>query len=253
MYNAEKTIIRCLNSVFNQTYEANYQIIVINDGSTDNSLQLVQRYLEENALNNVDIVNKSNGGVSTARNSGLELATGDYIALLDSDDCWLPEKTKKQIEILEADQSISMIGCIFDQLRFSSNKLLTDITIKNLIFKNYFQPSTVILRKRIINEVGYFNINQRYAEEGNYFFRICFKNRCTLLNEKLIVYGDGKQGFGEQGLAANIKEMEKGELANLKFALNNKFINLFMYSIAVFYSVIKYIRRIVIVRTKKYA
>lgn len=252
MYNAERTIIRALDSVYNQTYKTEYQVIVINDGSIDNCLQIIERYKYDNKLNNLRIINKENGGVSSARNAGLKIAEGEYIAFLDSDDKWLPDKIFKQIKIFESDESIALLGGIFEQLKFKLNNNLTRISIKQLIFKNYFQPSTVVVRKFVIDDIGFFNEDQKYAEEGNYFYRICYKYQCFLLNEKLIVYGDGKSCFGEQGLAANLIEMEKGELSNLFFAYKSKYINILIYIIAVIYSGLKFIRRLLIVKIRKY-
>ncbi|MFH3579631.1 glycosyltransferase family 2 protein, partial [Acinetobacter baumannii] len=74
------------------------------------------------------------------------------------------------------------------------NGKLLKIGINNLIFKNYFQPSTVIMKKKVFKEIGYFDENQKYAEEGNYFIRIANKFNCFFCNMKVINYGDGKSG-----------------------------------------------------------
>ena len=78
MYNSEHTIIKCLNSIKNQTYNAIYQVLIINDGSTDNSLQAITEYQNNLDSTNIEIeiINKQNGGVSSARNIGLEKAEG---------------------------------------------------------------------------------------------------------------------------------------------------------------------------------
>jgi glycosyltransferase involved in cell wall biosynthesis len=78
VYNAEKYIEKCISSVLNQNYK-NIELILVNDGSTDNSLELMKKY-------NAIIIDKKNGGVSSARNEGLNRATGDFIMFLDSDD-----------------------------------------------------------------------------------------------------------------------------------------------------------------------
>ena len=85
MYNAEKYIKRCLNSVFNQGLEPEkFEVIIINDGSTDYSLSLVKEM--KHSFSNLIIIDKENGGQGAARNLGLEIASGDYIMFLDSDD-----------------------------------------------------------------------------------------------------------------------------------------------------------------------
>lgn len=83
VYNTEKFLKRCLDSVLNQTLKE-IEIIIINDGSTDNSLEILKTYAEKDER--IVIINKKNGGLSSARNAGLELATGKYIYNIDSDD-----------------------------------------------------------------------------------------------------------------------------------------------------------------------
>ena len=248
MYNSEKTIGACITSVFNQTYVGELEIIVINDGSTDNSQAIVEDKIINNS-NNIDLrlINKSNGGVSSARNVGLALAKGKYIALLDSDDEWLTEKLDKQTKVFIENNDISFIGGLIYK-PVEVNQQIIEIPLSKLIFKNYFQPSTVMFKKEVCNVIGYFDESQKYAEEGNYFMRIARVFKCVLLNEHLVNYGQGKIGFGVSGLSANLKEMEIGELRNLYFAYQHKYISIFTYIIAVFISLLKYIRRILIVK-----
>jgi glycosyltransferase involved in cell wall biosynthesis len=248
MYNAENTIATCINSVLNQTYKGEIEIIIVNDGSKDNSKLIVEELINNN-LKNIDIklINKNNGGVSTARNAGLALAKGKYIALLDSDDEWLSEKLEKQLKVFSDDRGISFIGGLIYKPTIIKQEII-EITVSKLIFKNYFQPSTVMFKKEVVDKVGFFDESQKYAEEGNYFMRIAKLFKCVLLNEQLVNYGQGKVGFGVSGLSANLKEMEKGELRNLKFAYQQNYISFFTYFIAINFSILKYIRRILIVK-----
>lgn len=248
MYNAENTIATCINSVLNQTYKGEIEIIIINDGSKDNSKLIVEELIN-NKLKNIDIklINKNNGGVSTARNAGLALAKGKHIALLDSDDEWLSEKLEKQLKVFSDDRGISFIGGLIYKPTIIKQEII-EIPVSKLIFKNYFQPSTVMFKKEVVDKVGFFDESQKYAEEGNYFMRIAKLFKCVLLNEQLVNYGQGKVGFGVSGLSANLKEMEKGELRNLKFAYQQNYISFFTYFIAINFSILKYIRRILIVK-----
>jgi glycosyltransferase involved in cell wall biosynthesis len=247
MYNSEKTITRCLDSVFKQSFKSEMEIIVVNDGSSDSSSDIVSEYSNLNNRFNIILINQENGGVSKARNTGMKLANGDYIALLDSDDEWFPEKLEKQLEVFESDNAISFIGGLIFKPSLINQKII-EIPLSRLIFKNFFQPSTVIFKKDIIDKVGFFDESQKYAEEGNYFMRIAKEFKCVLLNEQLVNYSQGKIGFGVSGLSANLKEMEKGELRNLKFAYQQNYISFFTYLIAFTYSILKYIRRILIVK-----
>jgi glycosyltransferase involved in cell wall biosynthesis len=252
MYNSENTITRCINSVINQTYNGSIEIIIINDGSTDRSKLIVEDLISNNNFEkfNIRLINKFNGGVSTARNTGLYEVKGNYIAFLDSDDEWLPDKLNRQLEVFNLDKSISFLGGLIDKSNNLNEKLL-QIPLSKLIFKNYFQPSTVIFKKEIIHKIGYFDETQKYAEEGNYFIRIAKEFKCVLLNEKLINYGQGKFGFGESGLSANLIKMQKGELRNLKYAFQNNYITFFTYLLAIIYSILKFFRRVLIVKFRK--
>lgn len=84
IYNAEKYIDRCIKSILDQSYH-NLQLILINDGSTDHSLQLCQKFAREDGR--VEVVSQRNAGVSSARNTGISLADGEFITFVDSDDC----------------------------------------------------------------------------------------------------------------------------------------------------------------------
>jgi glycosyltransferase involved in cell wall biosynthesis len=101
VYNGESFIENGLNSVLAQTYK-DFEVLIINDGSTDGSLLIIQRWASQNAdFVNVRVFSTENSGVSSARNLGIEKSKGDYIAFLDCDDYWEPEKLEAQIMVLE--------------------------------------------------------------------------------------------------------------------------------------------------------
>lgn len=248
MYNASNTIVRALDSVKNQTYKANYEVIVVNDGSKDNSQQVVEAYIVQNPELDIQLINQQNGGVSKARNTGLKNAKGEYIAFLDSDDQWLAHKIETQINVFKNNKEVDFLGAGFEGFGIREEKgFLKRITFRNLLFRNFFQPSTILMKKEIVDKVGFFDESQRYAEEGNYFFRVSQNYKCYFINENLIVFGDGKSGFGESGLSSNLVEMQKGELKNLKFAYKNKWISPLLYMVVVSFSILKFLRRLIIV------
>ncbi|MFX1667558.1 glycosyltransferase family 2 protein [Riemerella anatipestifer] len=251
MYNAEETIERALDSIKNQDYKGDYQILVINDGSTDNSKKVVENYITKNTEMDITLINQSNGGVSRARNTGLRNAKGEFIAFLDSDDAWRKNKIEEQIDIFRNNENIDFLGTAFTAFHKGKEEgKLHKITFRTLLFKNYFQPSTILMKSKVYKKIGYFEEDQRYAEEGNYFLRVAREFECYFYNKELIFFGDDKLGFGQSGLSANLKEMEKGELKNLKFAYEKKWISLGTYYLTVFYSLLKYLRRIIIVKLR---
>jgi len=255
MYNAQNDILRCLTSVLNQTYK-HLEVIVVNDGSKDNSESLVNEFIHKHPELKITLINKPNGGVSSARNAGLKLAKGDFIALLDSDDDWYSNKIETQLNYFKQDSTIDFIACnpIKERIKWFMFKKFGEVNhikVNDLIYKNYFQPSTVIFKQDIVERIGLFDENQRYAEEGNYFMRIAHQYQCVLVNHKLIGYGSGKAGFGHSGLSGNIFEMEKGELKNLFFAYKSGFINVFQLLLALLFSLFKYSIRVIRVKILK--
>ncbi len=98
VYNAEKTIEETIKSVLSQTYK-NWEMIIVDDVSTDDSLQIIEHYAQND--NRIKVIrSKQNMGPAKARNRAIEEAKGKYIAFLDSDDIWFPEKLEKQIKFL---------------------------------------------------------------------------------------------------------------------------------------------------------
>lgn len=256
MFNAENTIIAALDSIKNQTYKCEYEIIIVNDGSKDASKTIVENYILKNPQMNITLVDQANGGVSKARNEGLKRAEGDYIALLDSDDEWLPEKIEKQMSVFEKNSNIDLLGTnrnneYFKKFLGFKFNYLTKISSKLLLLKTFLVTPSVIFKKEILNNTGFFDEQQRFAEEGDYWIRICNKNNCYLVNESLVITGRGKPNFGFSGLSSNLWQMEKGELKNMKTALNLKIINIFEYFFLVIYSIAKFIRRLIIVKFRK--
>lgn len=221
VYNSEKTIERALLSVKNQTWRGVFEIILVNDGSTDNSKNIIENYQSENPEQNIILINQENGGVSKARNTGLKASLGKFIALLDSDDEWLPEKTEKQINIFENSPfEVDFLTSLWNSEKVGfpysiGENNLVEITLKKLLLKITGQTSTAIFKRKILENIGFFDENQRYSEDANFWMRISKQNKMYLLPENLVIAGDGKKSFGEAGLSANLKEMERGIQKNI--------------------------------------
>ena len=248
-YNSSKTILNTLLSVKKQNYDK-IEVIVIDDGSLDNTAAIVEQFAEQNGDLNIVLIKKKNEGVSIARNIGLKRATGDLIAFLDSDDEWLEDKLKKQVKILEENKDIDLLGtCRNGEIKsaFLENELI-EILFKQLLLKMYFITPTVIFRKYLLQEIGYFNEKKKFCEDADFFLRIAFEKKCFLLNESLVITGGGKAHFGESGLSSNLLEMEKGELQNFVDLRSKKQISSIVYVYISIFSLLKYLRRIFIVK-----
>lgn len=248
VYNSANSIISTLESVRHQSYK-NFEIIIIDDGSQDLSVHIINDYIDTYRHLDIKMISQKNQGVSKARNVGIKMATGSWIALLDSDDKWAVNKLERQLQILNSHPSIDFLGAnrkgehfnTFLNIKFN---VLTKISSKILLYKNFFVTSTIIFKKDIVKEIGLFDENQRYCEDAKYFIEIANKKQSYLLNESLVSTGNGEIHFQEKGLSSNLWGMQKGEIKNLNFALKNKIINLWDYFLMLTFSFLKYFRRI---------
>lgn len=256
MFNAEETIAYTVQSVFGQEYQP-YELIVVDDGSTDGSKKLLEGIFANYASGiHTKLLVQPNGGVSKARNRGMAVAKGDYIALLDADDRWLPDKLARQVAVLRQHPHIDFLGSNrngehWHRWFFKKFGHLTPISARLLLYKTFFVTPTVVFKRSILDDIGYFDETQRYAEEGNYWIRVCHKKNCVLMNESLVVTGDGKPHFGHSGLSSNLKEMEKGELKNMALGYKLGLVGVIEYVFLLLYSLMKYLRRIFIVKCSR--
>lgn len=152
-YNAEMTIKQTLNSAFNQTH-TNLEIIVVNDGSKDSTLEILESYGKQIIL--ISTVNK---GVSHARNTGLKSASGDYIQFLDADDFLIFNKIEMQLEALEKEGAEVAYGNWQKFTEFGGKITLKEITNRKInhpievdIFTDFWCPPAALLYSRVIVE-----------------------------------------------------------------------------------------------------
>lgn len=250
VYNAEKTLPRALQSVKGQTWPGNFEILIVDDGSTDSSALVAKNFIADNPHMNCQLLSQENNGVSAARNTGLKAATSGYITLLDADDEWLPEKTEKQIKLLQDESAgIDFLVTLWNdekvQWPYSVNSRtgLAEITLQKLLLKITGQTSTAMFKRKVLDNTGYFDEAQRYSEDANFWLRATAHNRLFLLPEKLVIAGSGKRSFGESGLSANLAEMEKGIQKNIRELRQNKRLSALQYFLYFAFSKFKYALR----------
>ena len=256
VYNSEKTIIRSVESVVNsiEKYTKSYEIICIDDGSKDNSFEKILGLSKKN--NCVIAIHQENAGAAAARNAGLEIAKGEYIAFNDSDDEWLEEHFGILLQILKDHPDIVCVSGNHDCEKQQLPKLrklednLYEISLKNELMKNYFSPQATMFNSKLISDGIRFKPGMRYAEEGYFFYTIVAKYPCAYINTKITRSILQKEKYGDGGLSGNLSEMEKGELQNLKYAYKKLNISLFSYYFYILLSLLKYIRRLVIVKLR---
>ncbi|MFA9461277.1 glycosyltransferase [Thiohalorhabdus methylotrophus] len=202
-YNAEPFISEALDSVLEQDYP-NKEIIVVDDGSTDNTEDILLLYKD-----NIIIEKKENGGISSARNKGLEIATGEYIAFLDADDIWLPGKLTSQVTYLESNPHIHLIYGKVEEWR--TNNPNPPIKQESLHFLNKAEPPSidpdysgwlygqllgdfsisticVMLRSSLIESIGYFKENLEQGEDFEFWLRISLISEIHMLDQTMALF-----------------------------------------------------------------
>jgi len=249
MYNSEKTILKTLNSVIIQSSLGNInEIIIVNDGSTDNSSKIVDHFIKKHPNINIILIYQQNQGVSCARNKGISLSKSKWIALLDSDDEWEPRKIEHQLAILNKFPNIDFLGGAHERkpLYILNKKIIQLYKVKpiDICIKSFPQPSTVIFKRKIFEEIGGFDINQKYAEDANYFVKVSYGFNMFYDSKQICFYGNGKRGFGQSGLSANLRAMYLGNIKNLNDFRNLKIINFGSYIFLNTFYFLKFIRRI---------
>lgn len=168
VYNAGKFLSSTLNSVFAQTYPF-LDVIVVNDGSTDNSAEIAQSYP------NIRYFDQSNQGVSVARNVGISVAKGEFIAFLDADDIWKPDKLSIQINYMLKKCEVGItwtkaLNILEPETHLPSWFNLKD-DLGHLGEVASIIPSTWVVRNAVFNQIGNFSIDYRSCEDTEWLLR----------------------------------------------------------------------------------
>ena len=196
VYNGEKYISETLESVIAQT-EKNWEIIAINDGSTDTSQTILENYLKK-IPGRLQVISVENGGVSRARNIGVSAARGIYIAFLDQDDLWAPEKLQCQINMFFTNKSLGIAftnesiidqqGSIIREKALKFDKKNRGNIFDHLIFDNFIPISSVILEKKLFMAIGGFDPQFSLAEDYDFLLKVTQKVPVDFIDEPLLLY-----------------------------------------------------------------
>lgn len=204
-FNRADLINETLDSILNQTYE-NIELIIVDDGSTDNTKEVIVRYLD----NRIKYIKTDNwGGPAKPRNIGIKKAKGEYIAFCDDDDLWLPQKLKKQIKILDN----SSYGMVFTmQKQFGATSIFSNYygigplpfrvrtTSDALLNKNCIPLSSVVIKKEILNRIGFFNEKKSYIaiEDNDLWIRASKTTKIDFIPEVLVLHRIHKANIYEK-------------------------------------------------------
>ena len=210
-YNAESTILETIESVQKQTF-SDWELIVIDDGSTDRSLEILSTVTDSRLM----VFSYKNAGVSVARNRGISHAKSDFIAFLDADDLWTPDKLELQLAALKKHpeagvayswtMNMNSTGDTFysgDKVYFQGN-VYVELLISNFIANG----SNLLIRREAIESIGEFDPNLIPCEDWDYYLRLASEWHFVLVPKPQILY---RQSSRSQ--SAKVDVMEKGYLA----------------------------------------
>ena len=216
-FNRAHLLSRCLDSVISQELKP-FEIIVVDDGSTDSTRDLVRRDYP-----GVTLISRENGGVSAARNTGIGAAGGDWLALLDSDDAWLPGKLGRQMQAVREDPGIGIVHSdeIWIRNGVRVNPHLKHRKYGGSIFRYclprcVISPSSVMIHRRVFDRVGLFDETLPVCEDYDMWLRICARMPVAFVREPLIT----KYGGHPDQLSTRFRGMDRFRIRSLDRVLN---------------------------------
>lgn len=193
-------VLRALDSIIAQTYR-DIEIIVVDDSPADYSerdavrLAVIQRQSENPDISIMYIAHEKNMGACVARNTGLDAANGEYVAYLDDDDEWLPEKIEKQIKVIkESDAALIYCGsiCVNDSTGINVQKKKTYIrgnAFNQLLYFNFIESTSYpLIRKSCLQEIGGFDPLMQSAQDYDVWLRLAERYDIDYVNEPLVIY-----------------------------------------------------------------
>ena len=217
-FNRLSLISRAIDSVLKQTFKP-FEIIVVDDGSSDNTSTFIK-----NNYKSVKLIKQKNLGVSKARNVGIKNSSGDWIALLDSDDEWKKNKLEVQIKSLSEYDYYSV--CHTNEIWIRNGTRVNQKKRHQKYGGNIFDkcldifrisPSSIIFQKNIINEVGWFDENLSICEDYDLWLRITANFKILFIDKPLII----KYGGHNDQLSKSVNGIEAYRIKSLENLLSN--------------------------------
>lgn len=209
-YNRGAFLKRAVKSVLNQTFQ-DFELIIIDDGSTDNTKEVVNSFSD----NRIKYIYQENsGGAARPKNTGIKIAQGEYIAILDSDDEWLPDKIKKQIDLFEkySSSKLGIVGCNIFIINNGKKKKYripkyNNVFEQMLVTDNMGTGSAMVYKKEVFDRMGLFDENLRSGQDREMRIRLAQEYHFAFIDDYLINYYVGHNNISSAGLS--IKKREK--------------------------------------------
>jgi len=224
-FNRQYTLAKAIDSVLAQEYTAS-EIILVDDGSDDNTAEWAKK-----AYPDLVIISQSNQGVSAARNTGIKHASGQWIALLDSDDAWYPKKLKQQLNILQQAPEIRLCHSNEHWIRNGRrvNQMNKHEKKGGWIFQHCLplcaiSPSASLIKKSVFNDLGGFDESLPACEDYDFWLRLCSREPVAYTDEALIQ----KYGGHEDQLSKQYWGMDRFRLTAIAKLLREHMTNAFL-------------------------
>jgi len=213
VYNGQRFLRESLESVFAQTFQ-DFEIVCVDDGSTDASYELLQQY-----RGRVRVIRQANAGQSAARNAGVREAAGTFMAFLDQDDRWYPSKLAQQVAVLNAESDVVLVHCNYDRVDGEGRVLVAGAALAEqasalasplglMIGEALIFPSAMLVRRDVFQRVGGFDPELRGFEDFDLIARLKEEGRFVLLNEPGMAYRLHVGGFTRTGGMGVIQSRE---------------------------------------------
>ncbi len=216
-FNRSGPLQRALESVLGQTLAAQ-DVCVVDDGSTDDTRYVVERYFPQ-----VHYVFQENAGVSAARNLGVRQTFAPWLAFLDSDDVWHPDKLAKQMEVADRDAHVQLVHC--DEIWIRNGRRVNPMDKHRKQGGNIFEqslsmcaisPSAVLLKRTLFESIGEFDEGLPACEDYDLWLRICCRHAVHYIDEQLLT----KYGGHEDQLSRKYWGMDRFRVRALQNLLN---------------------------------
>lgn len=234
-YNAEKYIGEAIESILNQTYK-NLELIIIDDCSTDDTWKIIQEYQKKDKRI-IGVINNKNLKLSLTLNKGIQMAKGEYIARMDADDISTSDRIQNQVEFLEQNKEVGILGGIMEIIDTKGNYLgkrsypQDDKLIRKKLFRySPFSHPLIMIRKKILSKSGLYNDTFNPAEDYELYFRIGkfakFANLPQVLLKYRIVPKSMTTGGTKKMEMQTIKIRDMyGKMSPYKMSLTDKIYN----------------------------
>jgi glycosyltransferase involved in cell wall biosynthesis len=202
VYKAEEYIALTVQSVLDQTYD-NFEILIIDDGSPDRSVEICKQFTDPR----IQIISQKNQGVSAARNKGIQIAQGEFIAFLDADDLWFINKLAAHVRHLSINPNLGMSFARVEFMNFDGQRTgqISNPPLRNITSKKFYEenlavtPSNAVIRKVALEQVGGFEKDLSGFEDVELFLRIvCHGWQVEGINQVLTVYRTSNHGISAQ-------------------------------------------------------